>query len=529
MGAGRGAFAGGRGSSRPSPWDAIDRSAQPCVFFAQEMCTKGDSCPFSHAAAGSGNDSNGQRISQESDTSHTLPRGDTLAVRVQTQADTNVVSVAETPHGEKHLNQVLDSAQTGNGLPNQDGVVGSVSSSGGPPLVKGSDGAMYVIGPDGPVALDAVVRTMGVGRGTSAAPPDLPKQSALPEKRESIYQGTSDQRRASGILRPAQETAKKSDNALVLNTPDRAPTQGGVIALADGGFITRKRAAEMQLRDDSSDRRVRQIRQREVGDQEKSREHQGGVPETRSVATGSSRGSIMDRLGPARPTQGRTPIADRATAPARLARPTQGRIPPTVRAGALGPARQQHIGVPTAEKAPNPVRIRTEAGKREEKRQHNAPPPDRVKISSQTFVSSALSIPQVLGTTRQTQRSGGGRGDGGSVIKGLGTSTPTSKSSALDFKVPTLDEIKSRKAKAARGTVKATIVTPQDKTREKPEGRSMEEKSDMARKDMESPAQGPSSPAPPLPGVTMPSPGAAAPPIEPQLHAADMDEFSEWL
>lgn len=527
MSGSRGAFAGGRGSSRPSSWDGMDRSAQLCVFFAQGKCTKGDSCPFSHTAGVAANDSNGQRINQEPDMSHTLPRVDMSAERVKMHADTKVVSVAETRHIEKNLDQVLDSVQTGNGLPIQDSSTASLSSPGSPPLIKLPDGAMYVIGPDGPVALDAVVRTMGGGRGNSnATPPGLPKQPAPAEKQDSTYHRTNDQDYTSGTWRPAQDSPKKIDNAVVLHA-ERASTQGGVIALADGGFITRKRAAEMQLRDDRGDSRVRHIRQREIEDQEKSRERRTAVPETRSATTGSSRGSIMDRLGPATLAQGRIPSANRAAAPASLSRPTQSRATPTIRAGALGPVRQLQIGVPAAERASNPVKLRTEPGKREEKRQHNAPPPENVKISTQTSASSALSVPQTLGTARPvgtarpTRRLGGGRGESVGVKGGLGTTASMSKSSVLDFKVPTLDEIKSRKAKAARETAKATIITPQETTREKPDAPlGTEEKFDVAHKEMSSPDQ------------ALPSPEATVLPLAPpelQLHAADMDEFSEWL
>lgn len=462
----------------------------------------------------------------------------------------------------------------------------------------GPDGTMYVIGPDGPVPLDAVVRTMGARAGSSVAPSGVSNQT------KAENPSRNGQSPAPSSSSSAQNLEKKGDAAPSLHTSEKAPSQGGVIALPDGGFITRKRAAEMHLRDGSSESQVRHVRQRELGKHEKPRPQHVGVPESRVTAAGSSRGSIMDRLGPARPTQGRSAIADRANAPSGLARHTRSSTFHTGKTNSLDAARQPQAGAPIEGRAtvpastrrdphkreegnvtvPNrirteagrreegravvptrvrteagrreegratlPTRIRTETGKRDEKRQrgaapaerlklssqtptssvlpmpqtlgtarqHAAVPAERQKLSSQTPISSVLSMPQALGTTRQSRRADGGREEGGSVAKTLGNSTTASKSSSLNFKVPTLDEIKRKKAKAARGAKKATIFSAHQNIDGNRAGRPAEN-ADVAPQEVSTPD---------LAKVSV-SPLAAERPSGTQLHAADLDEFSEWL
>ncbi|CAM9918825.1 unnamed protein product, partial [Sphacelaria rigidula] len=475
IGGGRGVFAGGRGIPRPSPWDGMDRSSQPCVFFAQEKCTKGDACPFSHADAGAGNEGSARRSTQASHASHT-PQGttDVSAGLIEAHPIAPVASSPEARYGE---NLHSGSAQPPKGSPNPTAALGSVPSPGSPPLMLGPDGTMYVIGPDGPVPLDAVVRTMGARAGSSVAPSGVSNQT------KAENPSRNGQSPAPSSSSSAQNLEKKGDAAPSLHTSEKAPSQGGVIALPDGGFITRKRAAEMHLRDGSSESQVRHVRQRELGKHEKPRPQHVGVPESRVTAAGSSRGSIMDRLGPARPTQGRSAIADRANAPSGLARHTRS------------------------------------TGRREEGRAvHAAVPAERQKLSSQTPISSVLSMPQALGTTRQSRRADGGREEGGSVAKTLGNSTTASKSSSLNFKVPTLDEIKRKKAKAARGAKKATIFSAHQNIDGNRAGRPAEN-ADVAPQEVSTPD---------LAKVSV-SPLAAERPSGTQLHAADLDEFSEWL
>lgn len=547
---------------RPSPWDGIDRSSQPCVFFAQEKCTKGDSCPFSHANVGAGTEGNVQRSTQASHTSHT-PQGSTgvSAGLIEARPKAPVASSAEARNGDGLHG---GAAQTPKGSPKPAAASGSVPSPGSPPLMMGADGTMYVIGPDGPVALDAVIRTMGARAEGGAAPSGVSNQT------KAENPSRNGQSHAPSSSSPAQNTKRKGDAGASLHTTEKAPSQGGVIALPDGGFITRKRAAEMHLRDGSGESQVRHVRRRELGNHDKPRPNRIGVPESRGTAAGGSRGSIMDRLGPAISTQDRSATADRVNAPSASARPTHGSTFHTAKANSLDAARQPQAGVPTVGRAAVPIRtrteahkreegnaavpirirteagrrdegravaptrirteahkreegratlpirIRTEAGKREEKRQHVAAPTERLKLSSQTPAPSALSTPQALGTARQSRRADGGREEGGGVVKTLGNSTSGSKSSSLNFKVPTLDEIKRKKAEAARGIEKATNVKSHQSTDGNRAGRPAEN-ADVAPREVSSPdlAQ-----VPPL---------AAEGPSRTILHAADLDEFSEWL
>lgn len=566
MGGGRVAFAGGRGSSRAFPWEAIDRSVQHCIFFAQGKCTKGDLCPFSHACPDLGISGGAQRSTDTSSLSHLLQR---------TEMPTVQESTVNTLSGCGHSGVVDGSALSKMGPSRRHAAFGSIPNAGGPPFVVGPDGATYVIGPDGPVFLDTVVRIADSGRANGAFA--VPAKPLTPvERQDSMYHGNDDRGRGSAISRPSEKVATKLDTSGAVQPPEMALSQGGVIALPDGGFITRKRAAELQLRDNLGEKHVRHARQRELGEHDKTRERRSGIQESSATSTGSSRGSIMDRLGPARPAQSTVPTVDTSMGSVRPAQLTHGmaqaadqpsasvgtgrlttcKAQPAERAtGYSGPARlvlgkdvvnDRSVGTegPTtgrarpAEKTTGysglarlvpgrdtavdrgmgPIRNRPDTlgqlgAKRDDKRQHNS--------------SSVLSMPQALGTARQIPRLDGGRVDRTSVYKKLDTSNTKDPSNSVNFKVPTLEEIKNRKAKADKSIAKTTPVSLQET--KKGNGGSPTARNPRFSPQEQRRASSPWASKVQDTKLAPPSPEVALPPVQPQLHAADMDEFSEWL
>lgn len=515
MGGGRGTFAGGRGNLRPSPLGGVDRSTLPCVFFAQGKCTKGDACPFSHAAQGMGSNAGADAAtSKPPDSFHALQRADISRGRVQvnqeeaqsacmTSCSENGIplhrnTIGESGTGGSNLATELRGVNSGQNQQDSDLVsdaaprsnkqlrhgdaFGSMPFATGPPVVRGADGATYVLGPDGPVPLEAVVRTMGAGQATGVGG-SAPRKGSSPDERQGTAYGD------------------RNDQGRRLHPENKVSSQGGIIAMPDGGFMTRKRAAELQVGDSRCSKQIRQIQQRETMEQESTRERTSGNHENKPIPTGS-RGSIMDRLGPARPLQGRGTVAERST----------GLVQSRVEAAAQI------------------------SSKRDETRQHSSPI-ERRKSVVHTLATSTLSRSQALASGRQTRRPDAWRAGGVvSVDGGLARPTATAKSTgtktstALNFTVPTLDEIKSRKAKSqGSGAVPAKANVGEKNIEHK--GQQPTTKAQGTTPESGLPARTPSpsykeapsdNPAPPFPASTVQ-------PSEQQLYAADMDEFSEWL
>lgn len=531
MGSGRGVFAGGRGGSRSPIWEAVDRSQQPCVFFGQGKCTKGDSCQFSHASAV---ESGSNRAT---DSSSASPRTDTPEERVQARAEhhsartqttlnsgtpqtsgdgregTNAVRVSKTDSA----GQVLDVARppaerrsrpsspaerlsgppslaerrSGPSPPEErrsgpssqrDSAVGGVPSTMGPPLVVGGDGNTYVIGPDGPVLLEAVMRTMAAAKGESIATSSATHKETNVEPKQHMTK--------------SHDISYQARGAASSRLSEKAPTQSGVIALPDGGFMTRKkRAAELQLLRDDRCEKDRLVRQRHVREQEKVQERRPGMSENRG-APGGGRVSIMDRLGPAKQAQGRQTTTQRP----------------------VGPSARSWSAAPD-----HPIT------RKQETRQHSAPV-DRSKNSAQPSPSSVLSRAQALGTARSTRWVEGGKGDIAFSGKGL-VARPTvqRKAAALDFKIPTLGEIKSKKAKAEE-TGAAATTKPEGRVAVKPNpynGFSATQGNNGATVTPKTSSPTVAKDVQNTEGA--PSPEPAVQPVLPKLDAADMDEFSEWL
>lgn len=522
MGSGRGVFAGGRGGSRSPIWEAVDRSQQPCVFFSQGKCTKGDLCQFSHASAV---ESGSNRAT---DSSSASPRTDTPEERVQARAEqhsartqttlnsgtpqtsgdgregTNALRIGKTdsagqvldvarPPAERRSRPSSPTERLG-GPPSpaerrsgpssqRDSAVGGVPSTMAPPLVVGGDGNTYVIGPDGPVLLEAVMRTMAAAKGESIATSSATHKETNVEPKQHMTK--------------SHDRSYQARGAASSRLPEKAPTQSGVIALPDGGFMTRKkRAAELQLlRDDRGEKNSRLVRQRNVREQEKVQERRPGTSENRGAPTGG-RVSIMDRLGPAKQAQGRQTT-------------TQRPVGPSARSWSVAPD--------------HPIT------RKQETRQHGAPV-DRSKNNVQTSASSVLSRAQALGTARSTRWVEGGKGDIAFSGKGL-VARPTvqRKAAVLDFKIPTLGEIKSKKAKA-EGTGAAATTKPEGRVAVKPNTYN----GFSATQGNNGDTVTPKTSSPTVSKDVHDTEGAlslepAVQPVLPKLDAADMDEFSEWL
>lgn len=482
FGSGRGSggrgFVGGRAPPRAQGWETVDRSKQACVFFAQGKCTKGDACPFSHATSAIGG------VSQPV-VGHTPERAAVAEGQVQpTAADTPLSrlppAAADPPlsripvghNGDRPRTEASASERTNGvsigstGLSSQGGALASASVAGrnGPGPSSNQDDAF--------------------GGGTFATGP----AAAVLSTTKTHLTDRNGQTRATASLNQRQETQGHA----------------GIIALPDGGFVTRKRAAELQLgRDERCVTKPRQSRQR--NDRE-----QGRAQERRSALLSGNRGS---------PPSGRVSIMDR-----------------------LGPAKQATERAPTKERIVGPVRTRPEvpgqqARKRELLRQHTSVERPMVLTPS----PSLLPRSRALGSTRPTRRAEGGRGDGVSTspVARLTTMPQQQKSTALDFKIPTLDEIKSRKAKA-EGPPEAAKKREERSEHMSKVGQGLsankDTKPDRAASGSFSRAAVSTAVESPLISTAVASaevhisaPGPAVMSNPPQLDAEDMDEFSEWL
>ena len=415
-------FGGGRGNSR-APTEAVDRSKQTCVFFAQGICTKGDACQFSHAtlqengagqamnrAIGSGNEP--QRTGSAEEHILVMPgsrNGDVPeqikvggADGIGTAFFGSAVRGTEERPPVVRLGGASTSMHIGTAL-------GSDPFSAAPPVMIGGDGKTYVVGPDGLVPLDAVMRTMAAtGKDTQSTPSTAPRNPATvePQQRSTIH-----------VRNERSRVAVTPQSSLQALDKDKDPQKSGIITLPGGGFVTRKRAAEMQLLGEGrGGKDLRCIRQRDA--REQVNQHDRLRAEGKAAPQASGRPSIMDRLGP---------------------------------------AKQQSVTSVTStswERVVGPKMIRPEvpaqsSRKREEPRQLSAPV-DRPRDGPQVNRPSPLSRSQALGTSRSTRRLDDGSGQGtpaGTVV----TTRPTVQhkpASSLDFKISTLDEIKTRKAKA---------------------------------------------------------------------------------
>lgn len=476
MGGSRGGFGGGRGAPRAQGWEPVDRSKQACVFFAQGKCTKGEACPFSHSNPAEGG--------------------------------YNQAPVSAPP--------AQPAAVPGGRLP---------PGSAGPPLTRmprAQDGdaphtegkAAGAVGTNGVTASSAGFSVKG--RGLASASVAERNGAGLSSNPVGAFSGgtTGPAALAGGAGKASYAAGRNGQQARVPAQSDQrqeTPGHTGIIALPDGGFVTRKRAAELQLgRDERSATEPRQVRQRD------GREHNGAQERSPALRTGNGGGvtpggrvPIRDRLGPAKQSPERASARARVVAPAR----------------------------PRPEVAGQPVR------KREEPRQHTTYVERPVL---QTSSPPPMPRSRVQTSVRLTRRTESGRGDGVSALKATRSTAATQqqhKSSALDFKIPTLDEIKSRKAKAE------AAAPPAAKRREaRPEimaegaqgyPRSKEREPDTTTSANQSEAAAvPEAPVPHSSAqavaaevqtpVVEPAP-AAVQSNPPQLDAEDMDEFSEWL
>ena len=454
---GRGGFGGGRGPPRAQGWETVDRSKQACVFFAQGKCTKGEACPFSHSKPAEGS-YNQAPVSAPPLQPSAAPGGRLQPVQA-------VPPLAHAPQA-----QVTAAAAVGtNGV--------KISSAG----------------------------FSAKGRGLASASVMERKEPELPSSQGGPFSGGT-----SGTAAVVGSTGKTSymigrngqEARVAASLDKRQETLGqtGIIALPDGGFVTRKRAAELQLgREERSAVEHRQVRQRD------GREH-GKAQERRPVrmgngsATPGGRLSIMDRLGPAKHSPERASVRARVVAPTR--------------------ARPEVPGQPV--------------WKLEE-------PVERAVL--QTSSPLPLPRPRVQSSVRLTRRTESGRGDGisASQVTRPTPATQQQKSSALDFKIPTLDEIKSRKAKAegaAPAAPKKREGRPETTAKGSPGFAGSTERGpntttavkrseaaavlDTQTSRSSAPAVAAEAQVPVVEPVLAPNPA-------PQLDAEDMDEFSEWL
>lgn len=473
MGGGRGGFGGGRGPPRAQQgWETVDRSKQACVFFAQGKCTKGEACPFSHSNPAEGVYNQAPVAAPPSQPAPAVP----------VSAGPPLTRMPAARDGVAQQTEVKAAAAVGtNGV--------TTSSAGFSGKARGLGGAS-VAERNGPGLSSNQVGAFGGGTTGPAAV-------------------------AGGAGNASYVTGRNGQQARVHAPSDQrqeTPGHTGIIALPDGGFVTRKRAAELQLgRDERSATEPRQVRQRDGREHTRAQEHRPALKTGNGGVVPGGRMSIMDRLGPAKQSP------ERASARARVVAPTR----------------------PRPDVAGQPVR------KREEPRQHTTPVERPVL---QTASPSSLPRSRVQSSVRLTRRTESGRGDGASALQATRPTAATQqqKSSALDFKIPTLDEIKSRKAKAEGA------APPAAKRREaRPEKKAKGGQGYAGSKEREpdtttSAAAVPDAPTPyssaqaaavevqtpVVEPVPVPAPAPAPTAVQsgpPQLDAEDMDEFSEWL
>ena len=321
MGGGRGVFAGGRGGSRPQAWEATDRSKMPCVFFAQGKCAKGDACPFSHATPAEGSNH------QEADPvnppqraalpdgrvrpgpgqpfAHTpTGRDDILPQSEQLGPDRiNGVGIGRPSHSG-HGEDLLRTSALRRSEPepprHQDSKFRGAPLTTDSPAVFGAGGKAYVGGPSRHLPVQAAVRTMKPSTETTAACSNMHRPATGHQQRD-LFLGGHDQART----------------AAPLQQREKAPSQAGIIALSDGGFVTRKRAAELQLlKDDRSEAEPRRVRPRDGREQVRAQEPRPrpGMPESWAAPPGGKL-SILDRLGPAKQSSASAPARERAVGP----------------------------------------------------------------------------------------------------------------------------------------------------------------------------------------------------------------------
>ncbi|CAM9199301.1 unnamed protein product [Laminaria digitata] len=471
MGGGRGAFAGGRGGLRPQAWEAVDRSKQSCVFFAQGKCAKGDACPFSHGTPAEGGNH------QEADPVNPAQRAAVPDGRVRAGPGQ---PFARGPAGRDDT--LPQSEQLGSDRTNGAIIDRPSHATHGEDLPRTS--AVRRSEPEPPRHQDSKFR----GAPLSTGPPAV--FGAGGKAFRDLFQGRHDQART----------------ATPLQQREKAPSQAGIIALSDGGFVTRKRAAELQLlKDDHSGAEPRRVRPRDGREQVRAQEPRPGMPESRAAPPGGKL-SILDRLGPVKQAPASAPARERAVGPVQ----TRPDVP--------GP----------------PFRAREEPP-----RQHHSEPADRPRNSLQP-----LSRPQGLGAARPTRRTEGGKGDSVSTGKGLPARQNVQHKpvpakldfkmqhkpapAKLDFKITSLGEIKSRKAKAEVTGAGVALREAQNTAGEPKSGRGL---ATVKGSSFETAAASGFSAAV-TQEVQAPAPAPSAPAVPfdpPQLDAEDMDEFSEWL
>lgn len=466
MGGGRGGFGGGRGPPRAQGWETVDRSKQACVFFAQGKCTKGDACSFSHSNPAEGGVNQAPVSAPQGVPGGQVPAGPPLA-RMPAARDANA--------SQTEVRAAV--AEESNGV--------NINSAGFPGKGRGAASAS--------VAVLSSNQVGAFGGGTTG-----PAAVVGGAGKTSYVTGRNGQHPASS-LDQRQET----------------PGHTGIIALPDGGFVTRKRAAELQLgRDERSETEPRQVRQRDDREHGRAQERRPALRSGNRGVTPGGRVSIMDRLGPAKQSPERESTRARVVAPA----------------------------------MPRPEVPGQQVRRREEPRQHSTPVERPVLQPSSP---TPLPRSRVQSSARLTHRAESGRGDGvsASQVARPTTVAQQQKPSALDFKIPTLDEIKSRKAKAEGAAPEAAKrregrpgnvakggqLYAGSTERWKHGSTTSANRSEAA---VDPDVLTPHSSAPAVAAevqtpVAEPAPAPAhAPAVQsdpPQLDAEDMDEFSEWL
>lgn len=403
--------------------------------------------------------------------------------------------------------------------PPQDDSFGTTPFAAAPPVLIGRDGNTYVMGPNGPILLDEVMRTMAADNGSAPPTPTPPTPAPVEQKPRAAIHTRNEQPRATAAI----------------NAPEKAGVQTGIITLPDGGFVTRKRAAELQrLGTTPAEKDLRRVRQRGGQDpHNQPQERRSRMPESRSGMP-ESRGAPESRVSPE--SRGAPP-------------PQPGnRVSVKYR---LGPAKNALISAPTRETVVGPRRSRLEppcqlARKREEPPQRSGPI-DHSRSAPQVAAPSMLARSQARDVTRPTRRldGGGGLQTASTGRGGPSTSRPTPQrtKAVLDFKIPTLGEIKSRKAKAEVEGAKAVPQIMKLKTDvavNSAKAAPQREGAETMAKELPT-SKGSSFEAlhvgwcPPPSAKEerapepAPSPAPVVPSNTPQLDAADMDEFSEWL
>lgn len=460
MGGGRGIFGGGRGLPRAQQgWETVDRSQQACVFFAQGKCTKGEACPFSHS-----NPAEEGHNQAPVSTPTSQPQGVTGGQVQPVSAGPPLARMpAARDSGVPQMEVEAAAVAVGtNGV--------RLSSTGFSTKARGPASASVAGGRNGPGLSPNQVGAFGGGTtGPAAVAGSASKMSFVTGRN-----GQQQARVPAASLDQHQET----------------PGHAGIIALPDGGFVTRKRAAELQLRrDERSEPEPRQVRQRDGREHGRAQERGPALRLGNGGVTPSGRVSIMDRLGPAK-----------KQSPERA--PTRARVEASAR--------------------PRPEAPGQQGRKREEPRQHSTTPVEHPVL-------------RVQSSARLTRRAESGRGDG---ISALQVTRPTAakqqhKSPALDFKIPSLEEIKSRKAKAEGAAPEAAKrreggpgrkerkpVTTLSAKQSVPDVLTPHSSARAVAAELQTPVEE-LAPAP-TNAPTVPS-------DPPQLDAEDMAEFSEWL